>query len=191
VSSPPVSADNFVRDARPADAAALARIQIARWSAGYRGLVPESVLDEITNYDSERRCIEHWSVSLASPPSSRHRVMVAVTAGQDAPQVAGFASFGPITDPGCWPGTDAELYALCVTAGQTGHGHGSRLLNAAAATMAEDGFTTAFAWILDQDTTALRFLESSGWAPDGTRRALDMGVPVPTLRLHTSLATAD
>ena len=89
-----------------------------------------------------------------------------------------------------WPATDAELYVLCVEPGHTGHGHGSRLLNAAAATLAEDGFGTACAWVLEQDTTARRFLESSGWAPDGPRRALDMGDPVPTIRLHTALGPA-
>jgi GNAT superfamily N-acetyltransferase len=186
-----VSADNFVRDARPADAADLARIQVARWASGYRGLVPDPVLAEITNSDSARRCQEQWSDSLAQPPTARHRVLVAVTAAPDgARPVVGFASFGPATDPGRWPGTDAELYELCVTPGQTGHGHGSRLLNAAAATMAEDGFTVAFAWILDQDTAARRFLESAGWAADGASRALDMGVPVLTTRLHTALAPA-
>ena len=45
-----------------------------------------------------------------------------------------------------------------------------------------------FPWLLEQDTTARRFLESAGWAADGTRRSLDMGVPVPTIRLHTTLA---
>jgi GNAT superfamily N-acetyltransferase len=182
-------ADNFVRDARPADAADLIRIQVARWASGYRGLVPDTVLAEITNRDTARRCQEQWSASLANPPTSRHKVLVAVAAGPDGTRpVVGFASFGPATDPGRWPGTDAELYELCVTPDQAGHGHGSRLLNAAAATMAEDGFTMAYAWILDQDTTARRFLESAGWAPDGARRCLDMGTPVPTTRLHTALA---
>ncbi len=101
--------------------------------------------------------------------------------------VAGFASFGPATDPDRWPATDAELYELCVAQDQAGRGHGSRLLNAAAATMAEDGFGTACAWVLEQDAAARRFLESAGWAADGARRALDMGVPVPTLRLHAAL----
>jgi GNAT superfamily N-acetyltransferase len=191
-------ADNFVRDARPTDAADLARIQMSRWASGYRGLVPDPVLAEITNIDSARRCREHWSVSLANPPTTRHRVLVAVTAAKDgARPVVGFTSFGPATDPAPRPpphspftGTDAELYELCVTQDHTGHGHGSRLLNAAAVTMAEDGFTTAYAWVLDQDTAARRFLESSGWAPDGARRSLDMGVPVPTTRLHTALALA-
>lgn len=190
--SQPVSADNFVRDARPADAADLARIQVGRWRAGYPGLVPDPVLAEITSIDNERLCAEHWAASLTSPPSSRHRVLVAVGAaaggaGADR-RAAGFASFGPATDPGRWPGTDAELYELCVDPGQTGRGHGSRLLNAAAVTMAEDGFGTAVAWLLEQDAVARRFLESAGWAADGARRSLDMGVPVPTIRLHTTLA---
>jgi ribosomal protein S18 acetylase RimI-like enzyme len=192
VSTPPV-ADSFVRDARPADAPDLARIQISRWEAGYRGLIPELVLAELTNPHNERLCLQHWSASLADPPTSRHRVLVAVgaAAGPDAAaarQVAGFASFGPATDQGRWPGTDAELYELCVAGDHTGRGHGSRLLNAAAVTMAEDGFSTACAWILEQDSLARHFLESSGWAPDGARRALDMGTPIPTIRLHTALA---
>lgn len=197
---PPVSADNFVRDARPADAPDVARIQVARWASGYRGLVPDRVLAELTTAETERRCQEQWTASLASPPSSRHRALVAVTASPDGARlVAGFASFGPATDPGPHPpphspltgaDADAELYELCVAPGHTGHGHGSRLLNAAAVTLATDGFGTACAWVLEQDTTARRFLESSGWAPDGARRALDMGAPVPTIRLHTALAPA-
>jgi ribosomal protein S18 acetylase RimI-like enzyme len=184
-------AGNFVRDARPADAADLARIQVARWASGYRGLVPDRVLAELTTAQTERLCHEQWTASLAQPPTTRHRVLVAVTASPEGARlVAGFASFGPATDPGSWPGTDAELYELCVAPGHTGHGHGSRLLNAAAATLAEDGFGTACAWVLEQDTTARRFLESSGWAADGARRALDMGDPVPTIRLHTTLSPA-
>ena len=184
-------ADNFVRDARPADAADLARIQVARWASGYRGLIPDPVLAEITTQGNERLCQEAWAASLAEPPTTRHRVLVAVTAAADAARpVVGFASFGPVTDPGKWPGTEAELYVLCVEPGWHGRGHGSRLLNAAAATLAEDGFGTACTWVLEQDTTARRFLESSGWAPDGARRALDMGDPIPTIRLHTALTPA-
>jgi GNAT superfamily N-acetyltransferase len=113
---------------------------------------------------------------------------VAVTADASGQrQVAGFASFGPATDPGRWPATDAELYELCVQQDQAGRGHGGRLLNAAAATMAEDGFRTVYAWVLERDPAARTFLESAGWAPDGAHQSLDMGVPVPTVRLHTAL----
>lgn len=188
---PPVSAENFVRDARPPDAGAIARIQVARWRTGYAGLVPEDVLGELTSEEAERRWEEQWAGSLAGPPTSRHRVLVAVTAGDGGGRVvAGFASFGPATDPDRWPATDAELYELCVAQGLAGRGHGSRLLNAAAETMAEDGFGIVSAWVLERDAAARRFLESAGWAPDGARRELDMGTAVPAIRLHAALDPA-
>lgn len=186
VSPPPAG----IRPARPADAAEIARIQLARWASAYRGLVPAAVLAELAGQQDRIR--EHWAVSLARPPTSRHRVLSAVAAGPDGARlVAGFASFGPAGDPGLWAGTDAELYALCVDPAQAGHGHGSRLLNAAAAAMADDGFGTAYAWLLEGDAPAFAFLSSAGWAPDGARRELDMGVPVPTLRLHAAVRPAE
>ena len=118
-------------------------------------------------------------------------MLVAVGAGDGGTRLmAGFASFGPATDPDRWPATDGELYELCVAQDQAGRGHGSRLLNAAATTMAEDGFGTVSAWVLEQDADAWQFLESAGWAPDGARRELDMGTAVPAIRLHAALGPA-
>jgi ribosomal protein S18 acetylase RimI-like enzyme len=188
VSAHPPGAENVVRDARGADAGDIARIQVARWRAGYAGLVPAEVLAELTSAEAAERWREHWAQSLASPPSSRHRVMVAVGAEPGGGRVvAGFASFGPATDADRWPATDGELYELCVEPAQTGRGHGSRLLNAAAAAMAEDGFGTVCAWVLEQDAAARKFLESSGWAADGARKVLDMGASVPLIRLHAAI----
>jgi ribosomal protein S18 acetylase RimI-like enzyme len=190
VSSPrPVTAGNVVRDAGPRDAPDIARIQVSRWQSGYRELVPPAVLAELTSQDAQERWREHWAASLSSPPSSRHRVLVAVAAS--GPLVAGFASFGPGTDSDRWPATDAELYELCVAPGQAGRGHGGRLLNAAAAAMADDGFATVCAWVLEQDAAASRFLRAAGWAPDGARRTLDMGTPVAMIRLHTALGRTE
>ena len=67
-------------------------------------------------------------------------------------------------------------------------GHDERLLNAAADTLAEDGFSTAYTWALAGDEARVGFLEAAGWAPDGTRSNLDMGVKVPVVRLHTRLS---
>jgi len=180
-----------VRAARISDVADLARIQVGRWRAGYAGLVPEAVLAELTSAEAERRWREQWAASLQAPPSSRHRVMVAV--GTDAGGervVAGFAAFGPGTDADRWPGTDAELYELAVDPEHAGRGHGSRLLNAAAATLAEDGFGTVCAWVLEADSAVRGFLESAGWAADGARKVLDMGASVPMIRLHAAISQA-
>ncbi len=71
-----------------------------------------------------------------------------------------------------------------------GRGHGSRLLNAAAATLAEDGFGTVCAWVLEADSAVRGFLESAGWAADGARKVLDMGASVPMIRLHAAISQA-
>ena len=130
---------------------------------------------------------ERWLEAITNPPSSRHRVLVAV---DEAPprEVVGFVSLGPATDADRWPGTDGELYELRVDPERTGLGHGSRLLHAAADTLAEDGFHTVSIWALAADSTLQRFLESSGWALDGARAEMDVGVSVSVVRLHTRIS---
>jgi len=183
-----MSADTFVRPARGADAADLARIQVASWQAGYTDLVPAPVLAELTSEAAVKRWQEQWEAAVTSPPTSRHRVLVAVERGSGrTPAVAGFTSFGPATDPGLWPATDAELFELHVHPDRVRRGHGSRLLNAVADTVREDGFHTLCGWTLESDTSLRDFLEAAGWALDGARRELDMGTPVPQVRLHAAV----
>jgi hypothetical protein len=175
----------FVREARASDAAGLARIQVASWRASLAGLVPDAVIDELTSPDAEQQWAERWLEAITSPPTSRHRIHVAV-----GPDVVGFASAGPATDPDMWPGTDGELYELHVLPEQAELGHYGRLLHAAADTLAEDGFHTACTWALAGDGARLSFLESAGWAPDGSHSNLDMGEKVRVVRLHTRLSPA-
>ena len=182
-------AESFVRDARVSDVADLARIQVERWRVGYAGLVPAEVLGELTSGEAAGRWRGQWAESIEAPPSSRHHVMVAVgTSAGGGRGVAGFAAFGPASDPDRWPGTDGELYELAVDPERAGRGHGSRLLNAAVATMAEDEFGTVYAWVLEGDGGARGFLESAGWAADGARKVLDMGASVPMIRMHAGIA---
>lgn len=199
----------FVRAARSSDAAGVARVQVASWRASLAGLVPASVLAELTSAEAERRWAERWLEAITKPPTSRHRVHVAVTApgagtgaggaaraGEaagstpDPPGLAGFAAAGPATDADLWPATDAELYELHVLPELAGQGHGGRLLHAVADTLAEDGFRTAYTWALSGDDERLSFLEAAGWAPDGSHSNLDMGVKVHVVRLHTRLSPA-
>jgi GNAT superfamily N-acetyltransferase len=184
-----VNAQDFVRAARESDAAGLAQVQVACWRQGYTGIIPDDVLAELTSPEAEAQWRERWAEAITKPPTSRHRVLVAVTeADPGQPRViAGFASAGPATDADRWPATDAELFEFRVAPGLTGRGHGSRLLNAVADTLAEDRFTSVSAWALEADTALRRFLESAGWAGDGARSDLDMGVRVPIVRLHASL----
>ena len=54
-------------------------------------------------------------------------------------------------------------------------------------TLSGDRFTRVSAWVMESDTAMRGFLETAGWASDGARSELDMGVRVPILRLHAAL----
>jgi GNAT superfamily N-acetyltransferase len=176
-----------VRPARAGDAASLARVQVASWHRDLAGIVPPALLAELTCSEAEEVWRDRWREAITSPPTSRHHVLAAVTEAP-AREVVGFVSAGPATDADRWPGTDAQLYELRVLPEQTGQGHGSRLLHAAADTLAEEGFSVLFIWALSADTALRRFLESSGWAADGARGELDVGTSVPVVRLHTTIS---
>ena len=187
MSQAPDSAPGFVRPARAGDAAGLARVQVASWRCGFAGIVPPDLLAELTSEEAEQVWRDRWQEAIANPPTSRHRVLAAVT-GAPEREVAGFASVGPATDADRWPGTDAQVYELRISPERVGHGHGSRLVQAVADTLTEDGFHTVSIWALEADTALRRFLESSGWAADGARAELDVGASVPVVRLHTAIS---
>jgi ribosomal protein S18 acetylase RimI-like enzyme len=179
----------FVRAAREADADGLARVQIASWRSAFAGLVPDSVLAELASDEALGKFTERWLAAIGAPPTSRHRVHVAIEKPGE-PEILGFAAAGPATDEDLWPGTDGELYELHVLPAVSAEGHDERLLNAVADTFAEDGFSTGYTWTLAGDAARIGFLEAAGWAPDGSTASLDMGVKVPVLRLHTRLSPA-
>ena len=178
-------AAGFVRPARAGDAPELARVQVASWRCGYAGVVPSALLAELTGDEAQGVFRDRWRDAVTNPPTSRHRVLVAVEADR---AVAGFASVGPATDADRWPGTDAGLYELRVMPELTGRGHGSRLLHAVAETLAKDGFHTVDIWVLEADSVLRRFLEAAGWGADGARAELDLGTGVPVVRMHTAIS---
>ena len=187
LSTGPSDTAGFVRSARAGDADHLARVQVASWRSCFAGIVPAPLLGELTGEEAAAAWRDRWRDAIASPPTSRHRVLTAVS-GSAVREVVGFASAGPATDADRWPGTDAEIYEFRVSPERTGQGHGSRLLHAAADSLVSDGFHTVSIWALEADTVLRRFLESAGWAADGARGELDVGVSVPVVRLHTRLS---
>jgi GNAT superfamily N-acetyltransferase len=175
-------ADASVRPAVPADAADIARIQAAVWGAAHSDL-PGDVLDTVGSAEAA----EQWATAAADPPSPRHRVLTAL-AGE---RVVGFAALAPASDPDTVPALDGELLALCVDPAETGHGHGSRLVNAAADLARIDGVAHLHTWLSDGEADLRAFLEGAGWAADGASRTLDLRgdgeVVLDQSRLRTAL----
>ena len=181
----------FVRPARPADAGEIARIQLATWRVAGRRMLPARVLDEVDEAWIARR----WAEAIETPPSPRHRVLVAVEQAEQS-YLVGFGASGPADaqalapdeDPGALGGGTAAVTDLLVEPRWGRRGHGSRLLAASVDLWREDGFTTAVAWAYERDAATRGFLGSAGWEPDGATRALDVDdLLVPQLRLHVAI----
>lgn len=178
--------DASVRPATPADAAAIASVQAAVWSQVYAGLLPPETLAAAGSADARAT----WEQAIGTPPSPRHRVLVAL-AGDE---VVGFAAVSPATDPDLDPDADAELHAVCVAPDRAGQGHGSRLVNATADVMRGLAVAHLHVWLSDREAGLRTFLETGGWADEGARRRLDLRgdeeVVVDQVRLGTSLGPA-
>ncbi|MDH2425190.1 GNAT family N-acetyltransferase [Sphaerisporangium sp. TRM90804] len=192
-------ADVGVRAARVDDVAAVTATQIRAWKAGYRPFLPEGPLEQMTGPSAEKLWARQWEEAVLTPPTPRHRLLVAVETddpltslasgpGGGAQQVVGLASHGPAEDPDLDPSAEAELLTLLVDPGHVRRGHGSRLLNATVDHLREDGFTTVVTWVFAEDDAMLGFFGSAGWAPDEAERVLEMGRPIRMIRLATDIA---
>jgi len=183
MSSP--TADVSVRVAWADDAPAIARVQLRAWPSLYGDLVPAEAIP--SGPEAEEGATAAWAASLQKPGDARNRVLVAL----ERNRVCGFAITGPAGDPDCDPVGDAELRELTIDPGERGHGHGSRLLQAAADTMVADRFTRAVTWAPATDDALRSFLTDAGWAADGAHRELQVDesgdVRLKQVRLHTSL----
>ena len=176
------TADVSARIAWADDAEAIAAVQARAWREMYGDLLPAEAFEPRA---------EPWRALLATPADARQRVLVAM----DRHRVVGFALTAPATDPDRDPVVDGEVADLTVDPAERGHGHGSRLLQAAADTLRADRFARAVTWTVATDDALRGFLTSAGWAADGAHRELDLdgtgATTVKQIRLHTDLTSED
>ena len=175
-------ADVSVRPARVEDAAAIARVQLATWHEAYADVLPSAAL-ELRLEDVEAA----WAQAVSSPPSSHHRVLVALDGGD----VVGFAACEPAVDEDLEEDLDgraAELSALLVEPRWGRRGHGSRLVAAAVDLWREESVEVAVTWVFETDAVVADFLTSAGWGAETAGRSLDAdGRDVGQRRWHTAL----
>ena len=167
------------------DADAVAAVQLRTWPSVYGGLVPATAIP--SGPEAQAEVAAAWRQSLSSPGDARNRVLVAL----ERNRVCGFAITCPAGDPDSDPIADGELRELTIDPEERSKGHGSRLVQAAADTMAADRFTRAVTWVPATDDALRSFLTGAGWAADGAHRELELDdsgdVRMKQVRLHTAL----
>ncbi len=189
--------DVGVRVARRGDVDAVTNTQIRAWRYGY-DFLPEGPLEQMAGEGSRDLWRRQWEEAIVSPPTPRHRLLVAIERGPDdagdseagpwRERVVGLASHAPAEDPDLDPAKYAELLTLLVDPDHVRRGHGSRLLNATVDHLREDGFAAVVTWAFADHLPRLSFLESAGWAADEAERVLDMGRPSRMVRLATDIS---
>lgn len=137
---------NFiVRDATLDDSAEIARVQVDMWRTTYRGIVPQSFLDEM-DYDVRA---ESWRNQLATASS---RICVAEVDGR----ICGFVSGGPLREP--LSDFDGEIYAIYLAVDAQRRGWGRAMMYQLAGKLLHDGLKSAVVWVLERNP-ACRFYE--------------------------------
>ncbi len=148
----------IVRDARPTDAAAIARIHVETWGTAYRGIVPDAFLASLS---VEARAAR-WS-RILTEPEGHELVRVAE---DEAGDLVGFASAGPERTGEL--GYEGELYALYVRAEHQRRGVGRALTLSVVEGLAEAGLRSMLLWVLAENP-ARGFYEAIGGTPVATR----------------------
>jgi ribosomal protein S18 acetylase RimI-like enzyme len=147
--------DVRVRDAVPADAAAIADIHICTWQAAYAHIFPTDKLAALDEQRAERERI--WLGWLESPwPGGS--ALVAEQQGR----VVGFVSVGRARNDE----TLGELYAIYVLPDAWGGGAGAALMSQGLERL-RGHFDEAILWVLEDNPRARAFYDRFGWRLDG------------------------
>jgi ribosomal protein S18 acetylase RimI-like enzyme len=132
----------MIRAATLDDARAIAEVHVASWRAGYRGLMPDAVLDALSVEDR----VALWETILVD---GRTVVLVA------GDPIDGFVAFNP---------EKAEIGALYVDPARFRSGVGTTLLAAAHERLA--GRPEVVLWVLEGNDAARTFYERHGYRAD-------------------------
>ena len=165
-----------IRLAEVDDAERLAEILVRSWTATYRGIMPDPVLDRLSVADRTAR----WRTSIrdaASDDALRRWVVL------DDRTIQGYAITGPGQDdflPA--PPGSGELDSLYLHPDAMGRGLGRALLAHALDDLRARGFHPLVLWAFEANAHARRFYETAGFEHDADSTWTLEGVPVPVVR---------
>jgi ribosomal protein S18 acetylase RimI-like enzyme len=141
------------------DARGIAEVHVAAWRSAYRGLLPDTTLEQLSVEDVnarwEGRLTETWAQVLVLSHDE---------------QVVGFVGYGPTDDEDADPENVGEIYVLYVAPEEWRRGHGTALLREAMDRLRAKGNTEAVLWVLHDNAQAIAFYESAGFVADGVKR---------------------
>nr|WP_037673745.1 GNAT family N-acetyltransferase [Streptomyces griseus] len=171
--------DPRVRAMAFTDCGRVSEIRVRGWQTAYRGLVPQSYLDGLSEKEDAERRRGRFGQGDGS---------VVNLVAEEADEIVGWAAHGPYRD-GDVRAADAELYALYVDVDRLGGGLGRRLLTESVRQCAALGHERMYLWVLRDNARARRFYERAGFSADGAEEPFEVdGALVPEVRYVKRLA---
>ncbi len=154
------------------------------WQVAYRGIMPDSYLDDLSNDMAARR--DRWRVQIAAPADPTVCNLVAERAGSVIGWVSSAASRDP--DAAGRTGETGEIWGIYVHPDHWRTGAGSALMRASLRHLEAEGYTTATLWVFEENRGARRFYERHGWRMDGATHFFERGgAQVPEIRYRRPL----
>ncbi|WP_223622711.1 GNAT family N-acetyltransferase [Microbacterium sp. EST19A] len=154
-----------VRRATPDDLSGVLGVFLGCWRESYRGILPESAIDAMTDERAEAL----WRRVLADPVGE---VLVA----ERDDDIVGVTRYATTAGEGA-------VHSLYVSPRAHGGGVGTALLSAATDALRVAGADAATLWVFAANTPSLGFYESRGWHADGaTRTQPEFGEPEQRMR---------
>ncbi|MFA9273643.1 MAG: N-acetyltransferase family protein [Candidatus Aquirickettsiella gammari] len=143
-----------LRRATVADAEAIAAIRIEGWRTTYRGMIPDSYLNEMDMNEN----VLHWRTILQALPVKEDSLCVYVAVSED--EIVGFVSAMKLPEPKL--DKDAEINAIYIRPQWQRCGIGKRMLHKAARSLQAMGCTSCVIWVIDGNSQARNFYEELG-----------------------------
>jgi ribosomal protein S18 acetylase RimI-like enzyme len=156
-----------VRQARPSDAADLARVYIESWQDTYAGLISHSLLGAM----SLKHHTARWQTTMRGPGS----VLVVEDGVHGA---IGLASLGAARDGVL--GFDGEIYTLYVDPAFFGRGAGRALMAGAFERLKDRKYRSCLVWAHARNNACF-FYEAMGGRRVAERTTRTMGEPTPEI----------
>jgi ribosomal protein S18 acetylase RimI-like enzyme len=151
-----------IRAAAVTDARGIADIHVRAWRAAYRDLMPQEHLDSLS--------ADAWTTIWQRRLESGTTFVAEIS--QD---IAGFCSVGPSRDEDSDDSTTGEIYAIYVEPELWGHSIGTKLCDAALASLRDGGFDRVSLWVLADNVLGKSFYEKYGFAADGHEEPYRIG----------------
>ena len=142
----------IVREAKIADAPAIARVNLDTWRTAYRKIVPADYLAQLSYQKREN----NWQDILSNVKNTGDFVCVAEN---DSEQIVGFAAGGcERTGKYAYQG---ELFAIYILEEYQRQGIGQQLVRAVVTKLTESSLNSMLVWVLG-DNSACKFYEFLG-----------------------------